>query len=138
MGLYVGTDNVGCEGGSRAAGSLTSGGHVKDAPGHLDRPGLAGPPGVWQEQGKCVENNQAKPLIPAGEQQRFSCCSRGTVPPALVCIVRASSSEHMRINYRIYSICLVCLGHRSFHSDTRIQLVRDHYNYLNFNQYLIY
>ena len=64
---------------------------------------------------------------------------------ALWALLRASSSEHMCINCRIYSPCLACLGPFFFfffflvsHADMRIQLVRDNYNYLNFNQYLIY
>lgn len=65
--------------------------------------GLGVPPGVWQRQGKCVENNQAKTLIPMGEQPRFTCSTCSILPPVPVCGVNFSGSEeHALINYRMF------------------------------------
>ena len=75
------------------------GGRLK-MPGSLGiGPGLGVAPGVWQKQGKCMENNQEK-TDPYG---RTAAILRLHSPTWTGVRVNASSSEgHVRINYRIF------------------------------------
>lgn len=92
VGLYVEIYiyNVGCGGGFSSAHN----GHVLQCKNQwMDRlkmlesvwigPGLGVPPAVWQKQEKCVENNQAKPLVPRGEEQRLTCSACCALSPGL-------------------------------------------------------